>query len=119
MQEVAEREGIDLEASYAYSDSESDLPMLSAVGHAVVVNPDPRLRRIAAEEGWEVINLDRLGRQLKLLAALGAGTALAGLGRGVAERAAAARPGAPGAGGRRLRPRTRRRRRATSAAGKM
>ena len=40
MRELAEREGIDLGASYAYSDSESDLPMLRAVGHAVVVNPD-------------------------------------------------------------------------------
>ena len=61
MRELAEREGIDLAASYAYSDSESDLPMLRAVGHAVVVNPDPDLRRIAAEEGWEVLHLDRLG----------------------------------------------------------
>ena len=38
-------------ASYAYSDSESDLPMLRAVGHAVVVNPDAALRRIAARGG--------------------------------------------------------------------
>ena len=44
MRELAEREGIDLAASYAYSDSESDLPMLRAVGHAVVVNPDAELR---------------------------------------------------------------------------
>ena len=73
MRELAEREGIDLAASYAYSDSESDLPMLRAVGHPVVVNPDPDLRRIAAEEGWEVLHLDRLGRRLKVLAALGAG----------------------------------------------
>jgi HAD superfamily hydrolase (TIGR01490 family) len=86
MREVAEREGIDLDASYAYSDSESDVPMLRAVGHAVVVNPDPHLRRIAGEEGWEVVHLDRLGRRLKLLAALGAGTMLASLGRVVRER---------------------------------
>src|SRR6202044_3056815 len=81
MREVAERDGIDLTASYAYSDSESALPMLRAVRHAVVVNPDAMLRRIALEEGWEVIELDRLGRRLKVLAALGAGTALASLGR--------------------------------------
>ncbi len=91
MREVAEREGIDLDASYAYSDSESDLPMLRAVRHAVVVNPDPHLRRIAGDEGWEVLHLDRLGRRLKVLAALGAGTALASLGRVVRERSAAAR----------------------------
>ncbi len=80
MRELAEREQIDLAASYAYSDSESDLPMLRAVGNPVVVNPDQDLRRIAAEEGWEVLRLDRLGRRLKVLAAVGAVTALGGLG---------------------------------------
>src|SRR3712207_177261 len=38
IRELAEAEGIDLAASYAYSDSESDLPMLRAVGHPVAVN---------------------------------------------------------------------------------
>jgi HAD superfamily hydrolase (TIGR01490 family) len=79
MRELAEREGIDLAASHAYSDSESDLPMLRAVGRPVVVNPDADLRRIALEEGWEVLHLDRLGRRLKVLAALGAAAALGGL----------------------------------------
>jgi HAD superfamily hydrolase (TIGR01490 family) len=87
MREVAERDAIDLDASYAYSDSESDLPMLRAVRHAVVVNPDAALRRIAVSEGWEVVELDRLGRRLKVLAALGAGTALWSLARIVLERA--------------------------------
>jgi HAD superfamily hydrolase (TIGR01490 family) len=90
MREIAERQGIDLGASFAYSDSESDLPMLRAVGHPVVVNPDSELRRIALEEGWEVLHLDRLGRRLKMLAALGAGAALASLGKVVRERGAAA-----------------------------
>ncbi len=93
MQEVAEREGLDLAASFAYSDSESDLPMLRAVGRAVVVNPDAALRRIALAEGWEIIALDRLGRRLKMLAALGAGTALASAGRWLIERAGAPRTG--------------------------
>jgi HAD superfamily hydrolase (TIGR01490 family) len=87
MRELAERESIDLGSSYAYSDSESDLPMLRAVGHAVVVNPDVELTRIAREEGWEVLRLDRLGRRLKVAAALAGGTAAAGMGaalRGVA-----------------------------------
>ncbi len=86
MRELAEREGIELDSSYAYSDSESDLPMLRAVRHAVVVNPDAELRRIAAAERWEVVELDRLGRRLKLLAVLGAGTALASVGRAMLER---------------------------------
>lgn len=86
MRELAEREGIDLDASYAYSDSESDLPMLRAVGNPVVVNPDSELRRIALAQGWEILHLDRLGRRLKVLAALGAGAALASLGKVVRER---------------------------------
>jgi HAD superfamily hydrolase (TIGR01490 family) len=89
MQELAEREGIDLAGSYAYSDSESDLPMLRAVGHAVVVNPDQDLRRIATVEGWEILRLDRLGRRLKVLAAVGAVTALGGLGRVASEHVGA------------------------------
>ncbi len=48
----AEQHGIDLAQSYFYSDSFSDLPMLERVGHPRVVNPDPRLRRIARERGW-------------------------------------------------------------------
>jgi HAD superfamily hydrolase (TIGR01490 family) len=87
MRELAEREQIDLGASYAYSDSESDLPMLRAVGHPVVVNPDPDLRRIATAEGWEVLRLDRLGRRLKMLAALGGVAAIGGLGSLARERA--------------------------------
>ncbi len=51
---LAERVGIDLEGSYAYSDSISDLPMLSAVGHPVAVNPDRELRREAEQRGWDV-----------------------------------------------------------------
>ncbi len=120
MREVAERDCIDLGASYAYSDSESDLPMLRAVRYAVVVNPDAMLRRIALEEGWEVIELDRLGRRLKVLAALGAGTALASLGRAMLERGGSGHPGPieSGASRRLLRParaRERRRERGRSA----
>ncbi|MHB8243429.1 MAG: HAD family hydrolase [Solirubrobacteraceae bacterium] len=91
MRELAGRAGIELESSYAYSDSESDLPMLRAVRHAVVVNPDAALRRIAVEEGWEVIELDRLARRLKVLAALGAGTAMASVGRVMLDRGQPAR----------------------------
>jgi HAD superfamily hydrolase (TIGR01490 family) len=93
MRELADREGIDLSASYAYSDSESDLPMLRAVRFAVVVNPDAPLRRIAAEEGWEVIELDQLRRRLKLLAAVGAASALASVGGLVRARGGARRNG--------------------------
>ena len=53
--EVAERDGIDLAASYAYSDSATDVPMLAAVGHAVAVNPDRELARVARDAGWEIV----------------------------------------------------------------
>jgi HAD superfamily hydrolase (TIGR01490 family) len=79
MRQLAAAEGIDLAASYAYSDSESDLPMLRTVGHAVVVNPDTALRRVAREEGWEVMRFEQLGRRLKAAAAF-AFAALVGTG---------------------------------------
>jgi HAD superfamily hydrolase (TIGR01490 family) len=53
--EVAERDGIDLAASYAYSDSATDRPMLEAVGHAVAVNPDRELLRTARAQDWDVV----------------------------------------------------------------
>jgi HAD superfamily hydrolase (TIGR01490 family) len=72
IRELAEREDIDLGASYAYSDSESDLPMLRAVGHPVAVNPDKELARVAREEGWEIMRFERLGRRLRVAAAAAA-----------------------------------------------
>jgi phosphoserine phosphatase len=50
----ADEHGIDLAASYAYSDSYSDLPMLECVGHPTAVNPDRALLAVAKERGWEV-----------------------------------------------------------------
>lgn len=52
---VAEQ-GIDLAASYFYTDSIVDLPMLECVGHPQVVNPDPRLRAEAKRRGWPLID---------------------------------------------------------------
>src|ERR671933_2198896 len=69
IRELAEREGIDLARSWAYSDSESDLPMLRLVGHPVAVNPDATLARVAREEGWEVLRFERLGRRLRVAGA--------------------------------------------------
>ncbi|MET0127937.1 MAG: HAD-IB family hydrolase, partial [Solirubrobacterales bacterium] len=66
MRRFADQHDIDLGASFAYSDSVSDLPMLRAVGTPVVVNPDEELTRIAREEGWRVMRFERLGRRLAL-----------------------------------------------------
>ena len=54
MIEMAREQDIDLEKSYAYSDSASDVPMLEAVGHPVAVNPDAELEKVATERGWEI-----------------------------------------------------------------
>jgi HAD superfamily hydrolase (TIGR01490 family) len=68
MEAFAAAHDIDLDASYAYSDSLSDLPMLRAVGNPVVVNPDPPLAEIAREEGWQTMRFERLGRRLVAVA---------------------------------------------------
>ena len=50
----ADRFDLDLAASFAYSDSITDLPMLEAVGHPVAVNPDKALLKVAVDRGWEI-----------------------------------------------------------------
>jgi HAD superfamily hydrolase (TIGR01490 family) len=57
--ELAARGGIDLENSFAYSDSINDLPMLEVVGHPVAVNADRALGRLARARGWETRQFQR------------------------------------------------------------
>ena len=59
---LARREGLDLGACSAYSDSANDIPMLSLVGHPCAINPDARLRAHAREHGWRVRDY-RTGRK--------------------------------------------------------
>src|SRR2546427_12996927 len=92
MRELALRERIDLTASYAYSDSESDLPMLRAVGHPVVVNPDAELARIAREEEWEILHFDKLGRRLKAAGAVFAAALVGSAGTTVVRRTGVPEP---------------------------
>lgn len=54
IKELAAELDIDLEGSFAYSDSVTDLPMLESVGNPVAVNPDKELRRIAEEKSWSI-----------------------------------------------------------------
>jgi HAD superfamily hydrolase (TIGR01490 family) len=77
---VAGERAFDLAASFAYSDSESDLPMLDLVGHPVAVNPDAELARIARERTWRVIHFDKLARRLRIGAAAGGLALLGGAG---------------------------------------
>jgi HAD superfamily hydrolase (TIGR01490 family) len=52
---LAKERDYDLDTCYAYSDSVSDIPLLEAVGHPTVVNPDRGLRRAAQDRGWPVL----------------------------------------------------------------
>lgn len=57
--------GIDLAASYAYSDSVYDTPLLAAVGHPYVVNPDPRMKLMAAARRWPTLDLSAAAGMVK------------------------------------------------------
>lgn len=59
IEKLAAERGYDLKASFAYSDSISDLPMMERVGTAVAVNPDRELRALAIERGWRIVELAR------------------------------------------------------------
>ena len=53
-EDLGSRRSLDLDQSWFYTDSYTDLPMLERVGNRVIVNPDPRLRRAAKQRGWTV-----------------------------------------------------------------
>jgi HAD superfamily hydrolase (TIGR01490 family) len=85
---LAEREGLDLSRSSAYSDSANDLPMLELVGHPNVVNPDGALLRQARSRDWPVYEF-RSGRRMTMIAlpmAAGAGAIVGGTAAAVALR---------------------------------
>ncbi|WP_345625218.1 HAD family hydrolase [Rugosimonospora acidiphila] len=87
IKEMAATRGYDLAESYAYSDSISDAPLLESVGHPTAVNPDRGLRRIAAEQGWPVLEFRHpipLRRRLRDRPAVPVAAAAIGVGVGVA-----------------------------------
>ena len=59
MERMCAEHGTEMKHSRAYSDSFSDLPMLEAVGTPAAVNPDRRLKRVARERGWTILDLKR------------------------------------------------------------
>ncbi len=54
----ARAQGHDLDECFAYSDSYSDIPMLSVVGQPIAVNPEPSLERLAQAYHWPILRLD-------------------------------------------------------------
>ncbi|MFQ6265211.1 HAD family hydrolase [Kutzneria viridogrisea] len=85
---LAAREGLDLRRCTAYSDSINDVPMLSAAGTAVAVNPDSALRELARTRGWEIRDF-RTGRKAARIgvpSVLGAGVLAGAVAAGLAYR---------------------------------
>ena len=87
MLDLAQRRDIDLDHSWAYSDSYTDLPMLEIVGHPVAVNADRPLAKAARDRGWEVRSFarpvrlrDRLPAHTAPATGVAAGVAALGLG---------------------------------------
>lgn len=84
---LAQREGLELERCFAYSDSANDIPMLSLVGFPCAINPDRTLRAHARERGWRIFDYRGRRRNTTLGVAAGVG-AVAGAGAGIAVAAA-------------------------------
>ena len=87
MQQLAAEHGYDLAASFAYSDSETDAPMLEIVGRPFAVNPDKALRRMAEENGWPILTFTspvsmraRLGLDSRVAKLAAVGVVTAGVG---------------------------------------
>ena len=78
VKQLAAERGIDLDRSYAYSDSINDLPMLELVGNPVAMNPDYRLASLARKRGWQVIDLRVARRRTLIASAAGGGAAAVG-----------------------------------------
>ena len=88
VKQVAERDGISLEGSYAYSDSATDIPLLELVGHPYAVNPEKELRETAEERDWPMLDFRRqvsLAKRLTQPVPLISGATVAGIiGAGIA-----------------------------------
>lgn len=54
----AEEHGYDLDGSFAYADSGSDIPLLSVVGNPCAINPDFKMRTTARAYDWPILELD-------------------------------------------------------------
>jgi HAD superfamily hydrolase (TIGR01490 family) len=85
--DLAAARGYPMADCRAYSDSITDLPLLEAVGHPTVVNPDRALRRVAEERGWPILTFGvpvalrpRIRPAAAAVAGVGLGAALVGAG---------------------------------------
>jgi HAD superfamily hydrolase (TIGR01490 family) len=89
MRTLAAEHGFNLDECYAYTDSNTDLPMLEIVGNPFAVNPDSELRVVATERDWPILDFEkpvamRMNIDGKQAAAAGAGVALGAVALGLA-----------------------------------
>ena len=87
---LASEKQIDLEHSFAYSDSSNDIPLLSSVGNPTAINPDSGLRNHAIENNWPVHDFRRQ-RLVKRYGIPAGATAIALVGAGAGLAIAATR----------------------------
>ena len=59
MADDARAVGHELSECHAYSDSHSDVPMLSVVGHPFCIHPDKKLKRLAMAYDWPILDVRR------------------------------------------------------------
>ncbi|RKT83993.1 HAD family hydrolase [Saccharopolyspora antimicrobica] len=89
--ELAEEHGYDLAECHAYSDSITDLPLLEAVGHPTVINPDRALRKEAVQRGWPSLAFDHpVSLRARIPTPSRAAVTAAGVGMGAVAAAGAA-----------------------------
>jgi phosphoserine phosphatase len=91
VKQLAEQHDYDLSRCYAYSDSISDLPLLEAVGHPTVVNPDRALRKVAVQRGWPSLTFsDPVSLRARIPRPSGTAVAVTAIGLGAATAAGVA-----------------------------
>jgi len=83
--DLAREHGLDLVHSFAYSDSNNDIPLLNSVGNPTAINPDSALRSHAIENGWPIHDFRRQRLVKRYVVPAGAtAIALVGAGAGLA-----------------------------------
>lgn len=58
LKDFCSKYGYPVKDAYFYGDSLDDLPALDIVGHPVCINPDKKLKKIAIEKGWEILQFE-------------------------------------------------------------
>jgi HAD superfamily hydrolase (TIGR01490 family) len=91
IKQLAAANGYDLAQCHAYSDSATDEPMLSVVGHPTVVNPDRGLRKVATQQGWPVLTFsDPVSLRARIPTPSGTAVAVTAVGLGAVAAAGVA-----------------------------